>query len=117
MPSYRNITLVNPVTSAGELTASDIPGWACAGFGLQFTMYSIVTPAMFQRILEVSPVAHIDNVRVPVLLMEDGVRVVLAQGLRFYYALKDRERRMEMLWARCICLDGIAARVSWEGSV
>ncbi|KAG1834331.1 hypothetical protein DFJ58DRAFT_908669 [Suillus subalutaceus] len=100
----------NPVTSAGELTASDIPDWAYAEFGLQFTPDSLMTPATFQKLFEASPIAHVDNVRAPVLLLigEDDLRVVPAQGLRYYHALKGRERRTHPL-------DGIeAARVSWE---
>ncbi|KAG1900736.1 uncharacterized protein F5891DRAFT_1225181 [Suillus fuscotomentosus] len=47
-----------------------------------------------------SPIAHVDNVRAPVLLLigEDDLRAVPAQGLRFYDALKGREKRVEMLW-------------------
>jgi dipeptidyl aminopeptidase/acylaminoacyl peptidase len=109
----------NPVTSAGELTASDIPDWAYAEFGLQFTPDSLMTPPTFQKMFEASPIAHIDSVRAPVLLLigEDDLRVVPVQGLRFYHALKGRERRVEMLWFKGEThpLDGVeAARVSWE---
>jgi acylaminoacyl-peptidase len=109
----------NPVTSVGEVTASDIPDWAYTEFGLQFTPDSLMTPATFQRLFEASPIAHVDNVRAPVLLLigEDDLRVVPAQGLRFYHALKGRERRVEMLWFKGEThpIDGVeAARVSWE---
>ncbi|KAG2113986.1 Alpha/Beta hydrolase protein [Suillus cothurnatus] len=109
----------NPVTSVGEVTASDIPDWAYTEFGLQFTPDSLMTPATFQRLFEASPIAHVDNIRAPVLLLigEDDLRVVPAQGLRFYHALKGRERRVEMLWFKGEThpIDGVeAARVSWE---
>jgi acylaminoacyl-peptidase len=109
----------NPVTSAGELAASDIPDWAYAEFGLQFTPESLMTPATFQKLFEASPIAHVDSIRAPVLLLigEDDLRVVPAQGLRLYHALKGRERRVEMLWFKGEThpLDGVeAARISWE---
>ncbi|KAG1796099.1 Alpha/Beta hydrolase protein [Suillus variegatus] len=109
----------NPVTSVGELTASDIPDWAYGEFGFQFTPDSLMTPATFQKMFEASPIAHVDNVRAPVLLLigEDDLRAVPAQGLRFYHALKGRERRVEMLWFKgeTHSIDGVeAARVSWE---
>jgi acylaminoacyl-peptidase len=68
---------------------------------------------------EASPIAHVDNIRAPVLLLigEDDLRAVPAQGLRLYHALKGRERRVEMLWFKGEThpLDGVeAARVSWE---
>ncbi|KAG2135266.1 Alpha/Beta hydrolase protein [Suillus clintonianus] len=108
----------NPVISAGELAASDIPDWACAELGLQFTPDSLMTPATFQTLFEASPIAHVDYVRVPVLLLigEDDLCVVPAQGLRFYHALKGRERSVEMWFkGESHSLDGVeAARVSWE---
>ncbi|KAG1795267.1 Alpha/Beta hydrolase protein [Suillus variegatus] len=108
----------NPITSFGEL-ASDILDCAYTEFGLQFTPDSLMTPATFQRMFEASPIAHVDNVRAPVLLLigEDDLRVGPAQGLRFYHALKGRERRVEMLWFKgeMHLLNGIeAARVSLE---
>ncbi|KAG1902336.1 Alpha/Beta hydrolase protein [Suillus fuscotomentosus] len=108
----------NPITSFGEL-ASDILDCAYTEFGLQFTPDSLMTPAIFQQMFEASPIAHVDNVRAPVLLLigEDDLRVGPAQGLRFYHALKGRERRVEMLWFKgeMHLLNGIeAARVSLE---
>ncbi|KAG2146235.1 Alpha/Beta hydrolase protein [Suillus clintonianus] len=109
----------NPMVSAGEMAASDIPDWAYAEFGLQFTSDSLMTPATFKTLFEASPVVHVDDVRAPVLLLigEDDLRAVPAQGLRFYHALKGRERSVEMLWFKgeSHSLDGVeVARVSWE---
>ncbi|KAG0694260.1 Alpha/Beta hydrolase protein [Suillus ampliporus] len=109
----------NPVISAGELTGSDIPDWIYAEFGLEFTPQSLMTPAIFQKLFEASPIAHVDRVRAPVLLLlgEDDLRAVPTQGMRFYHALKGRDRRVEMLMfpKETHPLDGVeAARVSWE---
>jgi len=109
----------NPVISAGELTGSDIPDWVYAEFGLDFTPESLMTPATFQQLFEVSPIAHVDRVRAPVLLLigEDDLRVVPTQGARFYHALKGRGRRVEMLTfpKETHPLEGVeAARVAWE---
>ncbi|KAG1843179.1 hypothetical protein F4604DRAFT_1596969, partial [Suillus subluteus] len=58
----------------------------------------LMTPATFKKLFEASPIAHVDNVRAPVLLTgEDDLRVIPARGLRFYHALKGKERRMGML--------------------
>ncbi|KAG0694165.1 Alpha/Beta hydrolase protein [Suillus ampliporus] len=109
----------NPVISAGELTGSDIPDWIYAEFGLEFTPQSLMTPTTFQKLFEASPIAHVDRVRAPVLLLlgEDDLRVVPTQGMRFYHALKGRDRRVEMLTfpKETHPLEGVeAARVSWE---
>ncbi|KAG1744584.1 Alpha/Beta hydrolase protein [Suillus paluster] len=109
----------NPVISVGELTGSDIPDWIYAEFGLEFAPQSLMTPITYQTLFEASPIAHVDRVRAPVLLLlgEDDLRVVPTQGMRFYHALKGRDRRVEMLTfpKETHPLDGVeAARVSWE---
>lgn len=78
-----------------------------------------MTPGTFQKLFEASPIAHVDRVRAPVLLLlgEDDLRVVPTQGMRFYHALKGRGGRVEMLVfpKETHPLEGVeAARVSWE---
>ena len=78
-----------------------------------------MTPATFQQLFEASPIAHVDRVRAPVLLLigEDDPRVVPTQGARFYHALKGRGRRVEMLTfpKETHPLEGVeAARVAGE---
>ena len=78
-----------------------------------------MTPATYQKLSDASPIAYVDRVHAPVLLVlrEDDLWVVPTQGLRFYRALKGRDRRVEMLTFRKEThpLDGVeAARVSWE---
>lgn len=109
----------NPVISVGELSGSDIPDWIHSEFGLEFTPETLITPAVYQKVFEASPIAHIDRVRAPVLLLlgEDDMRVLPTQGMRLYHALKGRERMVEMLTfpKETHVLDGVeAARVSWE---
>ncbi|KAG1744589.1 Alpha/Beta hydrolase protein [Suillus paluster] len=103
----------NPVISVGELTGSDIPDWIYAEFGLEFTPQSIMTPATFKTLFEASPIAHVDHVRAPVLLLlgEDDMRVVPTQGMRGEIG------RVEMLTfpKETHPLEGVeAGRVSWE---
>ncbi|OAX35979.1 alpha/beta-hydrolase [Rhizopogon vinicolor AM-OR11-026] len=109
----------NPVISVGELTASDIPDWLHSEFGLPFMPSTLLTPASFQTLFAASPIAHVDRVRAPVLLLlgEDDLRVVPTQGMRLYHALKGREGTVEMLVfpKESHPLEGVeAARVSWE---
>jgi dipeptidyl aminopeptidase/acylaminoacyl peptidase len=109
----------NPVISVGEFIGSDIPDWAYTEFGLVFTPESLMTPAVFQKLFEASPIAHVDRVRAPVLLLlgEDDLRVMPTQGMQFYHALKGRERPVEMLTfpKETHLLEGVeAAKVSWE---
>ncbi|KAJ8590553.1 alpha/beta-hydrolase [Rhizopogon salebrosus TDB-379] len=109
----------NPVISAGELTGSDIPDWIYTEFGLDFSPEALMTPAAYRKLFEASPIAHVDRVRAPVLLLlgEDDLRVVPTQGMRFYHALKGREKSVDMLTfpKETHPLEGVeAARVSWE---
>jgi dipeptidyl aminopeptidase/acylaminoacyl peptidase len=109
----------NPVISAGELTGSDIPDWIYTEFGLDFSPEALMTPATYRKLFEASPIAHVDRVRAPVLLLlgEDDLRVVPTQGMRFYHALKGREKIVDMLTfpKETHPLEGVeAARVSWE---
>ncbi|KAG9308650.1 Alpha/Beta hydrolase protein [Chiua virens] len=102
--------LRNPVISAGELCASDINDWAFREFGLP-----IASPNLYAA----SPIAHVDRVKAPVLLLlgEDDLRVPPTQGRGYYHVLKGRGRVVEMLVfpKETHPIDGVeAARVSFE---
>ncbi|GLB44407.1 putative alpha beta-hydrolase [Lyophyllum shimeji] len=134
--------LRNPVTSAGEISTSDIPDWYYAEFGLPYPLYSspsaaesesgtqfpqtstkppIMTPEVFERLHRASPIAHVDAVRAAVLLLvgTSDLRVAPTQGIEYYHALKQRAREgtpveMLMFEGESHPLEGVeAARVGW----
>ncbi|KAF8838080.1 alpha/beta-hydrolase [Paxillus ammoniavirescens] len=109
----------NPVISAGELCGSDITDWPYREFGLPFEPGTHVTPDSFTKLYAASPIAYIEHVATPVLLLvgEDDLRVPPTQGKGYYHALKGRERVVEMLTfpKETHPIDGVeAARVSFE---
>jgi dipeptidyl aminopeptidase/acylaminoacyl peptidase len=111
----------NPVISAGELCGSDITDWPYREFGLPFEPGTHVTPDSFATLYAASPIAYIELVETPVLLLvgEDDLRVPPTQGKGYYHALKGRERVIEMLTfpKETHPIDGVeAARVSFEAA-
>lgn len=109
----------NPVISAGELCASDISDWPFREFGLPFGPGSHVTPDCFATLYVASPIAYVDRVKAPVLLLlgEDDLRVPPTQGKGYYHVLKGKGRVVDMLVfpKETHPIDGVeAARVSFE---
>ncbi|KAH7911153.1 Alpha/Beta hydrolase protein [Hygrophoropsis aurantiaca] len=120
--TFKAAVMRNPVISMGELPClSDIPDWGYAEMGLPFTPDSIVTPEIYKLLYDASPIAHIEKVKTPVLLLigEDDHRVPPSQGVGYYYALKGRSRPVAALTfpKESHPLDGVeAARVGWEAA-
>ena len=109
----------NPVISAGELCASDISDWPFREFGLPFEPGTHVVPESFAALYAASPIAHVDRVKTPVLVLlgEDDLRVPPTQGRGYYHVLKGKGRVVEMLVfpKETHPIDGVeAARVSFE---
>ena len=109
----------NPVISAGELCASDISDWPFREFGLPFEPGTHVTPESFAALYAASPIAHVDRVKTPVLVLlgEDDLRVPPTQGRGYYHVLKGKGRVVELLVfpKETHPIDGVeAARVSFE---
>ncbi|KIK91169.1 hypothetical protein PAXRUDRAFT_831063 [Paxillus rubicundulus Ve08.2h10] len=109
----------NPVISAGELCGSDITDWPFEEFGLPFGPGTHVTPDSFTKLYAASPIAYIELVETPVLLLvgEDDLRVPPTQSKGYYHALKGRECVVEMLMfpKETHPIDGVeAACVSFE---
>jgi len=84
--------LRNPVTNmAAMVGVTDIPDW-CHVEGKTLTSAAPAEPETLERLYARSPVAHVDEVDVPVLIalgMQDR-RVPPSQGLDFYHALRAR---------------------------
>jgi dipeptidyl aminopeptidase/acylaminoacyl peptidase len=110
----------NPVINVGSMFAtSDIPDWCTVECGIPYAPDLVVIPTVYKQLYEASPIAHIANVRAPVLLLIGDVdqRVPPSQGRDYYHALKARGREVEMLWfpENNHALDKVEAeRVGWE---
>ena len=113
--------LRNPVISCAQPAETDIPDWYFWEFGLPFTAQSEVTPELYKKLYPTSPIAYVDKVKAPVLLLigKDDRRVAPAQGKSYYHALKGRGNPVDMLEfpGEGHPLEGVeAARISWEAA-
>ncbi|KIJ41939.1 hypothetical protein M422DRAFT_171727 [Sphaerobolus stellatus SS14] len=113
----------NPVIAAGEIASvSDIPDWAYLEFGVQFGTTSTLLNGVFDKLQNSSPIAYIDKVKAPVLLLVGEVdrRVPSSQARNYYHALKGRGKNVKMLVfpGNGHGLDSVEAElVSWEGTI
>jgi dipeptidyl aminopeptidase/acylaminoacyl peptidase len=110
----------NPVINIGSMVeTTDIPDWCTVECGVPYAPGLVVTPTLYKQLHDASPIAHIANVRTPVLLLIGDVdqRVPPSQGRRYYHTLKALGIEVEMLWfpENNHSLDKVEAeRVSWE---
>ncbi|KAJ3537442.1 hypothetical protein NM688_g6689 [Phlebia brevispora] len=95
---FSGAVLRNPVISLGEISTSDIPDWYYEESGLSFAATSVVTPEVYDRLFKMSPSAHVDAVRVPVIILigEKDQRVAPTQGRNYYHALKARGKDVQL---------------------
>ncbi|KAG1801305.1 Alpha/Beta hydrolase protein [Suillus variegatus] len=138
---FNAASLRNPVISAGEFAmGTDIPDWVYSEFGVSSTgsdsdsntsptsnlltsptpTLPPMTPKTYNTLFTASPIAHVDNIIAPVLILigEDDLRVVPGQGIGFYHAIKGRGT-VEVLSfpGESHGIDGVeAARVSFEAT-
>jgi acylaminoacyl-peptidase len=92
---YKVAATRNPVTDLVSMyTITDIPDWVlCEGLGENnFDYKRVITPDIHQQLYKASPIAFIDNVKTPTLLMIGNIdlRVPPTQGLEFHKALISR---------------------------
>jgi acylaminoacyl-peptidase len=88
---FRSCAMRNPVTNIASMSDStDIGDWCQAEAGAGKRDYA--------KMLACSPMAHVDKVRVPVLLLVGEVdrRVPPAQSVEYYRALKQHGCKVEM---------------------
>ena len=134
----------NPVTTCGEISNGDIPDWYYAEFGHPYSIASsepsstsvslpqtlpnppLMTAETYASLRLASPIAYIDSVRIPVLLLIGAAdrRVAPTQGIEYYHALKaryssskDTKKKVEMLIfeGESHPLDGVeAAKAGFE---
>eukprot|EP00794_Sanderia_malayensis_P006376 gene6376-7113_t len=104
--SYKGCVLRNPVINlAAMVEVTDIPDWCYTEAGLEFSYDTIPTAESYAKMLECSPIFHVDKVRTPVLILVGGsdVRVPPSQGRSYYRALKSKKRSVEMMWYQEDC--------------
>jgi len=127
----------------GELSTTDIPDWYFAEFGFGYPILSLLpkykpprapllTGETFAKLQAASPIAYLDAIRTPVLLLVGAAdrRVAPTHGIGLYHALKGRyaaegvdaveaAKMIEMLIfeGESHPLDGVeAAQVSFEAT-
>ena len=127
--------LRNPVISVGEISASDIPDWAYAEFGIQcpFSMRSSfplssrdaepsdgdvlpekntaqlgMIPTVYQKLYDASPMRLADKVTANVLLLigRDDLRAPPTQGYGYYHALRAYQGTAKRGRADMLVFDG-----------
>ena len=114
--------LRNPVI-VSQPSSTDIPDWYFSEFGVRPSVESEqMPPALYAQLYPSSPIAHVRNVRAPVLLLlgTEDRRVVNVQGKAFFHALRALGREVELLSfeGEGHALDGVeATRVGWEATV
>lgn len=118
---FSGAVLRNPVISLGEISYSDIPDWYFEESGVPYSPKSIVTPDIYKKVFDMSPIAHVDAVQTPVVLLigEKDQRVATTQGKNYYHALKGRGKDVQMLCFKddihpIDSVDGL--RVTYEAS-
>lgn len=100
----------NPVIDmTGMSSSTDIPDWnsaeALGHLDLQpYNQIYAATTDQVARMHQVSPIAHIQNVKVPTLLLlgKEDLRVQYSQGLLYYRILKARG-----IETRCLIYDDV----------
>ena len=82
----------------GEISTSDIPDWYFEEAGLTYGPPSLVTPSVYEKLYRMSPIAYVDKVDTPVIILvgEKDQRVAPTQGRNYYHALKARGKDVQM---------------------
>ncbi|KAI9449663.1 alpha/beta-hydrolase [Lactarius psammicola] len=120
--TFTAAVLRNPVISS-QPASTDIPDWYFSEFGVRPSVEAEqMPPALYARLYPSSPIAHVRNVRAPVLLLlgTEDRRVINVQGKGFFHALRALGREVELLAfeGEGHALDGVeATRVGWEATV
>ncbi|KAH9053329.1 alpha/beta-hydrolase [Lactarius vividus] len=120
--TFTAAVLRNPVISS-QPSSTDIPDWYFSEFGVRPSVEAEqMPPGLYAQLYLASPIAHVRNVRAPVLLLigTEDRRVVNVQGKAFFHALRALGREVELLAfeGEGHALDGVeATRVGWEATV
>ncbi|XP_067448493.1 acylamino-acid-releasing enzyme isoform X1 [Thunnus thynnus] len=91
----------NPVINLASMIGStDIPDWCMVEAGYNYSTDCLPDPAVWEKMLNKSPIKHVTKVQTPVLLTlgEDDKRVPSKQGIEYYRALKAKQVPVRLLW-------------------
>ncbi|XP_016520953.1 acylamino-acid-releasing enzyme-like isoform X2 [Poecilia formosa] len=98
---YKACVARNPVVNLASMIGStDIPDWCVVEAGYDYTPDCLPDPAVWEQMLNKSPIKYVPQVRTPVLLTlgEDDKRVPNKQGIEYYKALKAKQIPVRLLW-------------------
>uniref|UniRef100_A0A3Q1GIJ8 Acylamino-acid-releasing enzyme n=1 Tax=Acanthochromis polyacanthus TaxID=80966 RepID=A0A3Q1GIJ8_9TELE len=98
---YKACVARNPVTNfASMIGSTDIPDWCMVEAGYNYSTDCLPDPAVWEQMLNKSPIKHVTQVQTPVLLTlgEDDKRVPSKQGIEYYRALKAKNVPVRLLW-------------------
>ncbi|XP_014328868.1 acylamino-acid-releasing enzyme-like isoform X1 [Xiphophorus maculatus] len=98
---YKACVARNPVVNLASMIGStDIPDWCVVEAGYDYSPDCLPDPAVWEQMLNKSPIKYIPQVRTPVLLTlgEDDKRVPNKQGIEYYKALKAKQIPVRLLW-------------------
>ncbi|XP_038142271.1 acylamino-acid-releasing enzyme [Cyprinodon tularosa] len=98
---YKACVSRNPVINLASMIGStDIPDWCMVEAGYDYSPDCLPDPAVWEQMLNKSPIKYVSQVRTPVLLTlgEDDKRVPNKQGIEYYKALKAKKIPVRLLW-------------------
>uniref|UniRef100_A0A7N8XS93 acylaminoacyl-peptidase n=1 Tax=Mastacembelus armatus TaxID=205130 RepID=A0A7N8XS93_9TELE len=98
---YKACVARNPVVNLASMIGStDIPDWCAVEAGYDYSTDSLPDPALWEQMLNKSPIKYVTQVKTPVLLTigEDDKRVPNKQGIEYYKALKAKQVSVRLLW-------------------
>ncbi|ROT68429.1 putative acylamino-acid-releasing enzyme-like isoform X2 [Penaeus vannamei] len=90
---YKAVSARNPVTSiSGLVNVTDIPDWSFVESGFPFEPKKVADASMLAKMLEVSPLCNIDNIKTPTLFLvgKNDARVPPSQSFHFHKMLLAR---------------------------
>ncbi|KAM6924857.1 acylamino-acid-releasing enzyme-like [Xenentodon cancila] len=98
---YKACVARNPVINmASMIGCTDIPDWCMVEAGSDYSPDCLPDPAVWEQMLNKSPIKYVKQVQTPVLLTlgEDDKRVPNKQGIEYYRALKAQKIPVRLLW-------------------
>uniref|UniRef100_A0A6Q2Z9S7 acylaminoacyl-peptidase n=1 Tax=Esox lucius TaxID=8010 RepID=A0A6Q2Z9S7_ESOLU len=98
---YKACVARNPVINLASMIGStDIPDWCMVVAGYNYSADCLPDPAVWEQMLNKSPIKYVKQVKTPVLLTlgEDDKRVPPKQGIEYYRALKALQVPVRLLW-------------------
>ncbi|XP_061910683.1 acylamino-acid-releasing enzyme-like [Entelurus aequoreus] len=97
---YKACVAVNPVINLASMVGStDIPDWCMYLAGYDYSTDSLLEPAVWEQMLNMSPIKLSQHVQTPVLLLvgENDKRVPPKQSIEYYRALKAKQVPVRLL--------------------